>query len=249
MKKNAMLKIAAVVLVAVLLTTCAISTTFAKYVTPTVDKDYTEARVARWGITITNTSDDQLFANKYGSDASTIYVQGVGSDLVVAPGTTNENAAAVSLTIDGPEVAYKLTATADFELDTVANAWQVEGGSIYFPVKFTIGGSEVDLDGQNTLALKEAALEAAFLKALFGNGVTVVEDAGVSSVELNSTDVGYVAPTGGDVSVSWEWDFYTSDANDIKDTYLGNHNEANTINFNYTVGAEQIGVDPSVGAQ
>ena len=79
MKKNAMLKIAAVVLVAVLLTTCAISSTFAKYVTKAeLYKD--EARVAKWGITVKSLStEDDLFVNDYTDAAAT--------EAIVAPGT------------------------------------------------------------------------------------------------------------------------------------------------------------------
>ena len=65
MKKNAMLKIAAILMVAVLLTTCAISSTFAKYVTSDSYSD--TARVAKWGITLT-VSQDKMFADNYSID-------------------------------------------------------------------------------------------------------------------------------------------------------------------------------------
>lgn len=50
MKKNKIMRIASVLLVAVILTTCAISGTFAKYVTSGSGSD--TARVAKFGVTV-----------------------------------------------------------------------------------------------------------------------------------------------------------------------------------------------------
>ena len=87
MKKNAMLKIAAVLLVAVLLTTCAISSTFAKYVSK--EQVFTDTtRIAKWGIKINAVANDQdLFVNDY-TDA-------VANEAIIAPGT------AKSITVAG----------------------------------------------------------------------------------------------------------------------------------------------------
>ena len=51
MKRNKMMRIASVLLVAVLLSTCVISGTFAKYTTSNSATD--SARVAKWGVIIT----------------------------------------------------------------------------------------------------------------------------------------------------------------------------------------------------
>ena len=48
MKKNVMMRVASALLVAVLMTTCAISGTFAKYTSSKTDSD--SARVAVWGL-------------------------------------------------------------------------------------------------------------------------------------------------------------------------------------------------------
>lgn len=81
MKKNAMLKIAAVLLVAVLLTTCAISSTFAKYVSEkAINED--SARVAKWGLAVDTKAWSTGFADKYGE-----LVDSADGDKVVAPGT------------------------------------------------------------------------------------------------------------------------------------------------------------------
>ena len=65
MKKNVMMRVASVLLVAVLLTTCAISGTFAKYTTG--DAGHDTARVAKWGVTIT--ANGTTFAEAYNDAA------------------------------------------------------------------------------------------------------------------------------------------------------------------------------------
>ena len=59
-----MLRIASVLLVAVLLTTCIISGAFAKYVTKDTDND--SARVAKWGVTVEIEND--AFTATYATD-------------------------------------------------------------------------------------------------------------------------------------------------------------------------------------
>ena len=63
MKKNKMMRIASVLLVAVILTTCAISGTFAKYVSSADSSD--SARVAYWGFNPATMNITDLFANAY----------------------------------------------------------------------------------------------------------------------------------------------------------------------------------------
>ena len=66
MKKNKMMRIASVLLVAVLLSTCAIFGTFAKYTTSVTSQD--SARVAYWGFQSSNSIDiTGLFATTYGN--------------------------------------------------------------------------------------------------------------------------------------------------------------------------------------
>ena len=106
MKKNAMLKIAAVVLVAVLLTTCAISSTFAKYVSNATAETNT-ARVAKWGVVVTMTSEDlELFKNDPDSG-----VKGSSDAIVVAPGTAGEIDLGANIT-GSPEVSGEVIVSA-----------------------------------------------------------------------------------------------------------------------------------------
>ena len=116
MKKNKIMRIASVLLVAVLISTCAISGTFAKYVTKASGAD--KARVAKWGILV-GVEGDHLFETTYATDDTTY----TGADSVVAaykvldfdaedmdrdvaPGTKG----AITATVVGtPEVATRYT--------------------------------------------------------------------------------------------------------------------------------------------
>ena len=112
MKKNKMMRLASVLLVAVLLSTSVISGTFAKYTTQDSASDV--ARVAKWGVEL------QVVGNLYGDsyadtivldNADNITVQSVdkATDLV-APGTKNPNGFTFSLK-GKPEVDGEVTTT------------------------------------------------------------------------------------------------------------------------------------------
>ena len=103
--KNKMMRAASVLMVAVLLSTCAISGTFAKYVTSATSGD--TARVAKWGITMSNNGAD-TFKDKYDTSEPYTVIGLNGSDPadVVAPGTSG----GTTYEVDGkPETAYQLT--------------------------------------------------------------------------------------------------------------------------------------------
>lgn len=121
MKKNKMMRIASVLLVAVLISTCAISGTFAKYITKASGED--QARVAKWGILLTLKADE-LFASEYEADDDTYVGTGdwegitVKADTeeaiqnLVAPGTYMEDA--IVATVKGtPEVATRYSLIID----------------------------------------------------------------------------------------------------------------------------------------
>lgn len=114
--KNKMMRIASVLLVAALITTCAISGTFAKYVTKVEGTD--SARVAKWGIVLT--VDGNAFAEKYAAEDEEEYlaadgefsvVSSVEGEKVVAPGTNSELVDNYYVaTVKGtPEVATRYT--------------------------------------------------------------------------------------------------------------------------------------------
>jgi hypothetical protein len=119
MKKNKMMRIASILMVATLITTCAISGTFAKYVTKAEAQD--NARVAKWGI-IVGTEVTDAFATQYKNhekertdlpEGFKAYqgeytVVSSNDDKLVAPGTSSEDLGGLSATLIGtPEVATR----------------------------------------------------------------------------------------------------------------------------------------------
>ncbi|MBQ8474373.1 MAG: hypothetical protein IJ499_01770 [Clostridia bacterium] len=122
MKKNKMMRLASVLLVAVLMTTSVISGTFAKYTTAD-DADDT-ARVAKWGVTVTATGS--LYGKKYAKatdnkiTASTaeetvsVWGKQAANNKVVAPGTKSDEG--FHFDINGnPEVDTLVTMSIEHE--------------------------------------------------------------------------------------------------------------------------------------
>jgi len=115
MKKNTVMRVFALILVLTLMSTCAISSTFAKYVTRAQGEDV--ARVAKWGVVVS--VDGGAFADKYAAtdkaylDDGGEYsvVSSVEGEQVVAPGTSAKEAdMALVATVKGtPEVATRYT--------------------------------------------------------------------------------------------------------------------------------------------
>ena len=110
MKKNRFMRLASCLLILCLITTCAISTTFAKYVSGDSASD--TARVAKWGITVSTSGT--LFGEDYknqivASGDATITVASSETDVnVVAPGTQND--VGMKIAISGqPEVDYAIS--------------------------------------------------------------------------------------------------------------------------------------------
>lgn len=109
MKKNMFLRVASVLLVLTLLSTCAISGTFAKYVSTDTTSD--NARVAYWGFGSDVMSELDLFDGTYTNVAS------ADATNVVAPGTDKTATLTLTYTANGstaaPEVAYTYSVTAE----------------------------------------------------------------------------------------------------------------------------------------
>ena len=121
MKKNVMMRVASALLVAVLLTTCSISGTFAKYVTEDAGAD--QARVAKWGVELQVAGT--LYGEKYEDGVSSKPTASTNADdfsvavdahggKIVAPGTLNDNGLAIQLN-GTPEVDGLVTMTVEYE--------------------------------------------------------------------------------------------------------------------------------------
>lgn len=219
MKKNRMMRAASALLVAVLLTTCTISGTFAKYVTTGSGSD--TARVAKWGVTITAQGDafSKDYDDENGDSGFTKTVIST-TDKVVAPGTAGT---LTDLEVAGtPEVAVAVTYDATLTL----TGWQLADSSEYCPIVFTVETEEfyIGQTGIDTIADLIAAVEGKIEGCKNDYPANVAID--------TSSD----AP-----SISWRWPFESVD--NSKDTYLGNQasiDNAPIITLAITTTATQI---------
>lgn len=232
MKKNLMMRIASIMLIAVLITTCGISGTYAKYVTS--DDATDTARVAHWGVVTTVTGSafaeeyetdlDPAAKDKNGNDITKVVVTSTNEKLV-APGTEGTF---VGVAVTGsPEVAVNINTEATVTL----NGWTLTGDTFYCPIVITINGTEYcGLDyssATNFVGALESAIETA-------NGNYAA-----------NTDLSTV--TGLNGNYTWKWAFedtihstHTHGAGtqtDGKDTELGNQ-AANGFLNNITISVE-----------
>ena len=219
--KNKFMRIAAVALMLCLVTTCAISGTFAKYTTEGTATD--TARVAKWGITVTAPTDE-AFAKKYNDTASESGVKVVSTTEVVAPGT---NGTLPTPVIAGTaEVAVEVIVSATITLDK----WTTDGTDEYCPIEFTVGEKTYGIYGTEGANYVKCT-DVADLK----NKVETAISATIS-YDANATIAAIAVPT-------WAWAFTTGDANDAKDTKLGARaadDNAPTITYSITVTVNQV---------
>lgn len=213
MRKNKMMRLASALLIAVLLTTCAISGTFAKYTTTRSGGD--SATVAKWGVVIT--ANGTSFAKQYATDdadvVGTIANSVIGTDKVIAPGTQGTMVAA---TIAGkPEVAVKVTYEATVDL---GDNWKDSTGAYYCPLEITVGSDTLKGNDYESADLFEDAVEAKI-------ALTKSYAAG-TDLSTHTTS-----------AISWRWAYEGND--DVKDTYLGDQGNA-TISITVQVTVTQI---------
>lgn len=226
MKKNRTMRIAAVMLVFALLTTCIISGSFAKYIT-TGTAASEAARVAKWGVKVDAAADSVKIADDaYGTTVAAFQATTGG---IMAPGTSKESAAVI--TISGkPEVAVKILVEADVTVD----GWLDEDGELYFPLTVTVGGIAVDLSSCTDAAGVKNAIKAA------------IEGAIPSATIAPNTDLGDAYNNS--LKISWAWPFGADDnkesGNDAKDTYLGDQAaDGNAATFGVSITVKVIQVD------
>ncbi len=241
-----MLRIASVLLVAVLLTTCIISGAFAKYITTANGAD--QAQVAKFGVNITVADDFGAFATQYDKEdnqyAGTLAVQsntsvGDNTDNRVAPGTKGQ----MSFSITGtPEVAVRLSVVANATpIHLAAGTYNLAAGAYangatevvttadYEPIKFYFGTTAIDENTEYTMTLAE--LETA-LETLSGDK------------DPNTTlDVTYY--------IGWNWEFEgnfeatidgvaAQNAADFLDTYLAQEATLQKEVLDFTITVTQI---------
>ena len=243
MKKNRILRVAAFLLIAVMITTCTISGTFAKYVT--ADDGSATARVAKWGVDVAvqagKGADDanDAFATNYDNEASATGTKVVSNstDNVLAPGTKGTLA---TVSVSGtPEVMVDVKVDVNLELVN----WKV-GGVDYCPLVITVGSTEItNITDAEAL---EAAVEEAVIKALTADDQTITTDGTGKTATMQYDANSNLAKT---LTVTWEWAFETGAddaakaANDVKDTALGDAaatGTAATVSFDIKVTVTQV---------
>lgn len=213
LKKNWTLRAAVLMLALVLITSCFVGGTFAKYVTSKSGTD--SARVAKFGVTVTANGD--VFAKEYDTDdqtvVGTITKSVISTDKVVAPGTTS-NGDFVAATITGtPEVAVRVSYKLDAASLQLEN-WKDGDGKFYCPLVF-----KVKTENGNTVVSGMEFQTAEAMKAALVNAVAAYTKDYAPGTDLS----GEAAKT---LAISWEWPFETGadankPANNVRDTFLG----------------------------
>ncbi len=221
MKKNKFMRLASVLLVAVLLSTCAISGTFAKYTTTTSGTD--TARVAYWGFNQTAAQTFDLFDGTYTNVDSQDDVN------VIAPGTEKsttlvfqytDNANGEGNDITAPEVAYNFeiafVATGDYDsLDANNNfKWTLQMPGATSATQY------------NTVAALETAIEA-------------LNKTGNQTYAAGSLPTGFDAGAN-TITIGWVWTFSADNDGDVADTAMGNAATLENVTFTITITATQV---------
>lgn len=244
MRKNKMMRIASVLLVAVLLSTSVISGTFAKYTTSSTGSD--SARVAYWGWNDegyikngANQLDIDLFDGSYENNAVNAAGEVDGFANVIAPGTTKTTQFSFLYTnykeneITAPEVAYEFTV--DFEVAAGSDYDELDANpNFWWTLK---SGDATETTKYQTVEQLEAAVEA-----LSGaESGTKQYAAGTLPENFNGNDVH---------TIGWEWAFETETnaEQDARDTALGNSQTLENITFTITITATQIENAPATTA-
>ena len=242
MTKNNAMRLGSVLVVLALLTMCAVGGTFAKYTSSAASTD--TARVAKWGLTVSAPNPATTFATQYVTSAndSTVTVKSLGTDKVVAPGTSGT---AGACTIAGKsEVAVKVGLAGSLTLGDNSKwlisysdyAGTAHTNEFYFPIKFKVGGTAVDLSNCSSVTDVQTAVNNAIKNAT----------AKTFAVNFDFDDSSNAATIAEIPTVTWEWDYdaTSSDADaeaaaiynqDVKDTQLQANQPSITLEVDTTV--------------
>ena len=213
-KKNVLMRSAGLLLALVLVTSCFVGSTLAKYVTSGDAGD--NARVAKWGVSITAHETGDIFAKEYDAIAGQDNTVIAGGEYkVIAPGTKKDNAALVTLS-GKPEVSVKVTYNAE-NFSLTGNWMGDENGTFYCPLIIKVTGKVGNEVKTETINCVEKT-SAEDVKTAVQNAV-----AAFSATYGPNTDLSTVNDDG--LKISWEWPFEgtaNQGQTDVKDTYLGN---------------------------
>lgn len=232
--KNRTMRVAALLLVLTLMTSCFVGGTFAKYTTNGTSTD--TARVAKWGVTVTGATNS-MFGKAYKSadgTLSTTYEAATDSvhanddtALLVAPGT---NGTLNGFSVTGtPEVDVKVSYTADLELTgwTIDTNGAEDGGeTTYFPIVITI--TPTTGSAQTYTFTTGDDIDA--FETTVENAIKAFSHNYEAGTELDDDFAN-------DFTISWAWAY---EGNDTNDTLLGNLNTAPQISLTVTCTIDQV---------
>jgi len=221
MRKNKTMRLAALLLVLTLITSCFVGGTFAKYATSATNTD--TARVAYWGF---NDNAATVTFNLFASDTTETGLESINGVKLLAPGTKGESAFAFvnAKGNDAPEVDYQVKITLDGTTDSI--------GDLDNEIVWKLNGNVAGTNGT------WAELKAAIL-ALSGDST------GTKTYEAG-TAVPAALANNAENKISWEWKFQdgTSDeekkAADAADTALGNAATLQEVTLAIQVAVTQV---------
>lgn len=247
MKKNKMMRVAGVLLIAALLTTSIISGTFAKYVT--TDSVSDEARVAKFGVVVT--ASGTLFDLTYKEVAENnvpggpnadkdpytdLTVESSNGDKLVAPGTKNDEGG-LSIRIAGkPEVDVRVV----FSFEAIEDVYLGAGSDLpdmtklgetgkfdneedYYPIVYTLTGSFVEAMFDELKTIDGIIYDDTETDKTYVSGSSNVMNAVFE--KLNGADgKGYYVDANknlnsviGTLNLTWEWAFEDPAADELED--------------------------------
>ena len=181
----------------------------------------------------------------------TIEIVAEGWNLPVepAPAPTDEIVVTAEPTGEAAEATAEAIATAAAK--ETEEGKEEEVGEEYFPIIFTVNGVQYkvgteepevdDVDGP-TVSKAKAGAEIKLYDNLEALIAGIQEDVeALSAVYAANTDLSTVDAS---LSIGWEWPFYVSDENDVKDTALGDQAAAdNAATLEVTVGITVTQID------
>ena len=235
--KSKYLRLASVLLVLCMITTCGVSKTFAKYTESAEASD--SARVAKWGVSV-SVEGDSAFSKQYKKDEAVTVESTVK---VVAPGTEGT---LVSVNVSGkPEVA--VTHKVDVNLD-LGDGWVISegGGNIeYCPLEFKVGDTVIYAKTvtAGSVANLELALEEAVANALVTSAGQTKINGDLLTKTANETPNTDLTKT---VTVGWKWAYEKTGAqtgavnSDDRDTKLGTLATMPKITFTLNIEITQL---------
>lgn len=233
MKKNKMMRLASLLLVMVLMTTCVIGGTFAKYTSTATSSD--AARVANWGFEAVSMDLTNLFVAEYISHTdsytgNTVISRAVATEDVIAPGTSGYDTFVFAYDQSAgtaPEVAYTFSVEVVESIDSLIEnnqniQWKLDAGQ---------WGTWDDM--------------VTAIKNLSGS----TDGSGVKEYAPNTLPGEFTAND--DIhTIAWQWIFDGGNATytvenetldqDEYDTYMGNVNDLGDVSLQITITATQI---------